>query len=215
MGYVPRTSFLMRMFQHCLSRDLQTLSSGQLYETMYPPQQVALYITSSCCSIADVSSMSTFCWWRGRILFPHQRVIYWSSESDTVGPSISAAYFNTHETVLTTPALPNGEASRSHSNSRKLLINCVRKWLRCLIWRVLIKCRQRDCWTRGDVLHANVGLSVNTMLLGLINWIKKNGLVWRFLSFRPSFTYHRRLNRLSDFQNIWYWNSLLKLSSKH
>jgi hypothetical protein len=140
MGYVPRTAFLMRLFQHYLSKDLQTVSSGQFYETMYPPQQVALYITLSCFPIADVSAMSTLCWWRGTILFPHQRVIYWSSESDTVGPSISAAYCNAHETVLTTPALPNGEENRSHSNSRKHLINCVRKWLRCLIWRVPVTC---------------------------------------------------------------------------
>jgi hypothetical protein len=45
MGYVPRTSYPMRLFQQYLCRDLQTLSSGQFYETMYPPLQVALYIT--------------------------------------------------------------------------------------------------------------------------------------------------------------------------
>ena len=32
------TSCLMRLFQHYLCWDFQTLSSGQFYETMYPPQ---------------------------------------------------------------------------------------------------------------------------------------------------------------------------------
>ena len=104
-----------------------------------------------------------------------------------VGPSKSATYCYIYEAVLATHALICGEDNRSHSNSAKLLINYAPKWL-----RYLCKALTDNVFDKGiserkfDAVHADVGLSVNTMLPGL-SYRNKKALCGDFCPFfRPS-----------------------------